>query len=137
MRFNGTGGWPWAGRWLSSWRLAALVAVVLVAGTALVMWRSSGSGTAQSDNRRAGSLLGTVDWNEPVLLPDGRSVLIYADVMHLPNYCLGEGLPTLRPSVTETAGSVTIQIRAYRSRPPSPGVDFCALNGYPPVPVAA
>ena len=125
------------GRLRSSRRLWAVVAVVLMAAAALVLWRSSGSGTAQPDNRRAGSLLGSVDWNEPVLLPDGHSVMVYADVMHLPHdYCLGEGLPTLRPTVTETAGSVTIQVRAYRPRD-KPLVDNCALLGYEPVPVTA
>jgi hypothetical protein len=88
--------------------------------------------------QQPGSLLATVHWDGPVLLPGGRSIQVYADVMHLPdNYCLAARLPTLRSAVTENTTSVTIQVRAYRPSPAPPTGNACFASGHIPVPVIA
>jgi hypothetical protein len=124
---------------------SGLVAGLALAGLALAGMALAGcgvqpagsAGTAQPAGSAAGSLLATVSWAGPVLLPGGGSIQVSADVMHLPNYCIGAGLPTLRPSVTETATSVRIQVRAYRPDPAPPTANACAASGHEPVPVIA
>lgn len=111
-----------------------LLSPMVLAAVALAGCQSQRSGTAGATDDR---LLATVHWDGAVLLPGGRSIQVDADVMHLPDYCLSAGLPTLRPTVSETATSVTIRVRAYRPNPPPPSSDACAASGHVPVPVTA
>jgi hypothetical protein len=116
-------------------RLWSVLAIVLVAGLALVAWQARRSGPAHAaDDRGVGASLGTPDWIAPILQPDGRSVTVNVDVNTLSGYCLDDGLPALTPKVTETSATVRIQVRASRVKPASSG-NTCSSVGHIPVPL--
>ncbi|HEU5271768.1 MAG TPA: hypothetical protein VFU36_17735 [Jatrophihabitans sp.] len=137
MQSRFDGGRVVVGRLLRYRWMRGSIAGLVVAGVALAGCQSQRPGTAAANDQRPGSLLATVYWDGPVLLPDGRSIQVSADVMHLPDYCVGAGLPALRPTVSETATSVTIRVRAYRPDQAPPSADACAASGHEPVPVIA
>src|SRR4051794_9287941 len=126
---------PIDGRLPRSRRLWSVLAIVLVAGMAPLAWQARRSGPVHAaDGQRGAASLGTPEWTAPILQPDGRSVTVNVDVNKLSGYCLDDGLPTLTPSVTETSGTVRIEVRAARAKPATSG-HVCSSVGHIPVPV--
>lgn len=121
-------------RWLRP--MAAAVALLVVPLVTVV----GISGLHQSATHQAG-YLADLNWIGAVLQTDPTVLTIGVDVNATP-YCLDNGLPDMRPVVTETATKVTIRARAFRPLHPSPTptvppgtVIACSLRGYMPMSV--
>lgn len=121
-------------RWI--WPLAAAVLLLVIPLATVAGTHHSHKPSAPATNRSIG-YLGNIDWADAVLLADGRTMTISADINHTPEICLDYGLPNTRAVVSETATAVTITVQAFRPSHPSPtpsvqpgSVLGCSAVGY-------
>lgn len=123
-------------RW--AWPLAAAVALLLIPlATVMSVHRSHRAPAANQLTKPPSDLLGDVPWSLPILQTDGKAVTIAVNVNRVE--CATAGSPILRGVESETATTVTITVKAYRSGPlPSvpPGTVLgCNMPSHLPVPL--